>query len=202
MMKAKIVKYLIVAICLALIVLLYQSSKISLWRHYNKGTRAYSERNYDQAASEFEKASTLSDDPILKYNRGVSLWTSVMKKKSDLKITTVNDATITESAKTELIQRIEKSDEALQQLLAFPDLSSKLRAKVNYARGMLFLIKSEQEAAQQAFDSSLLADPKFIPSLFEMANMTESDRFDPMSQLVLNSTKLESIEIIKNWKPF
>lgn len=201
-MKAKIVKWGSAIVGIILLVLLFQSSTISLWRHYNKGVRAYTERDFDQAAAEFQGASALSVDPILKYNQGISLWNGVMKRKNDLKISTVKDTTLNESIRTELIQRIEESEAVLQQLLTLPDLNSKLNAKVNYARGMLFLLKSETALAQQAFSSSLNADPKFIPALFEMATMATSARFDPMSQLVLTSSQVESIEIIKNWKPF
>ena len=137
-MKTKILKISVTLIFIALCFMLYKLPVISLWRKYNNGIRAFSEKKYEQAASEFNEAVELLDDPILKYNRSISLWSDVMRRQKDLKINTIEDSSLTETEKKTLSSIIEKTQAALNEILNVPQIDAKFLAKLYYMQGKLF----------------------------------------------------------------
>ena len=201
-MKSKLLKISITIILLLSCVVLYNLPTISLWRSFNNGVRAFNEKNYDRAATEFNKAMGISDDFILKYNWCTSLWTDVMKKQKDLKITAIDDSSLTVSERNEITAKIEKVHIALNQLLDLQELNNKYLKKIYYAQGKLFLLEALVDKAKQSFLNSISKDQNFTLPQAELVKLKTEDEQDPAHQLLINIAEAKPIDIERKWNPF
>lgn len=201
-MKTKIIKTSITIIILIICIILYKLPTISLWRNYNNGVRAFNEKNYNLAATEFNKAMAISENQVLKYNWCISLWADVLKKQKDLKINTINDSSLTALEKKEIISKIEKTQRALNQLLNSQKLNNNYLKRLYYAQGKTFLLEALPEKAKQSFIKSISKDKSFTPPQIEMIKFKTIDQSDPVSELLLNIVEAKSIDIERKWKPF
>ena len=201
-MKTKIIKISITIILLLICILLYKLPAISLWRSFNNGVRAFGENNFEQAAVEFNKAVVISDDNILKYNLCISRWADVVKLQQDLKINTINDSSLTVLKKKELMPKIEKAHDALNQLIDAQKISNNYLKKLYYAQGKLFLLEAQPEIAKQSFLKSMSKDKTFTLPQIELVKLKTTDESNFIPELLLNIAEAKPIDIERKWKPF
>jgi len=192
-MKSKIVKPVIIVLCIVISLFLYKLPIITSWRNYNNGVRAFNENNFQLAAVKFDQAKMGSKNPILEYNRCISLWSGILKKQKDKK----------NAEKNEIIQSIHATNQAITNLLRRQTLKNDYLAKLGYAKGTLFLITSQIDSAKNSFQQAISWDKSFTPPLVEMVKL-ESTSWESVSvpTLLVNITSVEPLDINRKWKPF
>ncbi len=200
-MKSKIVKTLIWIIVIVVAVLVYKSPKVSAWRNYNNGMRAYKENNYQQAAGAFSKAFNIYSNPNLKFNECISEWAGIMKKQDDLKIDSIADSVLSATDKKFLLKSSQKLKDKIIQLLTVHSLKSKQAATLYYALGMLYMLENQPDKASAAFHASVTQQADFKPALKQLVKANAPEAQSAKTQLILGVVDNEHFELMK-WKPF
>jgi len=191
---------------LLFVIFLYNTHTISTWRYFNNGVKKFNDSKFDDAAEQFGKALSISNEATIAYNWAISNWMSITSQHNILaKMGDIKPPS--ETLEFNILKtKISKCHNVLDSLLKREDLPNNLITKILYVKGKLFLLEGNLDSAQVFFRQTLTKDNNFRPALLELVKLEDVNNpekiTNPEIELLINLTDVEDIGIVKNYNPF